>query len=94
MNASARIRFLFAERENLITVFKALKPEIQKRCATRSSSSLSMENMSLVLEIEAKDTVALRAASNAYLRWIDSLVNVLHVLEKTSGSSNHDKYLV
>lgn len=94
MNASARIRFLFAERENLITVFKALKPEIQKQCATRSSSSLSVENMSLVLEIEAKDTVALRAASNAYLRWINSLLNVLQVLEKTSGSSNHGKYLV
>lgn len=94
MNASARMRFLFAERENLITVFKALKPEIQKQCATRSSSSLSMENMSLVLEIEAKDTVALRAASNAYLRWINSLVNVLHVLEKTSGSSKHGEHLV
>jgi tRNA threonylcarbamoyladenosine modification (KEOPS) complex Pcc1 subunit len=94
MNASARIRFLFAERENLITVFKALKPETQKQCTMRSSSSLSMENMSLVLEIEAKDTVALRAASNTYLRWINSLVNVLHVLKKTSGSSNHGKYLV
>jgi len=38
--------------------------------------------MHAVLKVEARDTVALRAALNAYLRWINSMVNVLEVLEK------------
>ena len=35
----------------------------------------------LILKIEAKDTVALRAALNAYLRWINSIFNVLGIIE-------------
>jgi tRNA threonylcarbamoyladenosine modification (KEOPS) complex Pcc1 subunit len=38
----------------------------------------------LVLRIEAKDTIALRATSNAYLRWISSIMNVLSALERES----------
>jgi tRNA threonylcarbamoyladenosine modification (KEOPS) complex Pcc1 subunit len=34
------------------------------------------------LKVEAKDTVALRATLNAFLRWINSVANVLEVLEK------------
>jgi tRNA threonylcarbamoyladenosine modification (KEOPS) complex Pcc1 subunit len=69
----------------LVTVFKALEPEVQKRTAARSSSSLRVDGTSLILEIEAEDTVALRAALNAYLRWIGSLVNVLEFLGKSLG---------
>jgi hypothetical protein len=50
----------------------------------RSSSSLEKEGMFLVLRIEAKDTVALRAALNAHLRWTNSVLDVLEVLETQS----------
>jgi tRNA threonylcarbamoyladenosine modification (KEOPS) complex Pcc1 subunit len=39
----------------------------------------------LILKIEAKDTVALRAALNAYLRWINSMLNVFQILEREKG---------
>jgi tRNA threonylcarbamoyladenosine modification (KEOPS) complex Pcc1 subunit len=38
--------------------------------------------LTLVLNVEARDTVALRAALNAYLRWICSTISVLEALEK------------
>jgi tRNA threonylcarbamoyladenosine modification (KEOPS) complex Pcc1 subunit len=37
-----------------------------------------------VLTVEASDTVALRAALNAYLRWINSTVTVLETLESAA----------
>ncbi|MDI6642345.1 MAG: KEOPS complex subunit Pcc1 [Elusimicrobiota bacterium] len=47
----------------------------------RSQTILEKEGNFLVLRIEAKDTVALRATVNAYLRWINSMTKVLEVLE-------------
>ena len=48
----------------------------------RSQAFLEKEDTCLILKIKAKDTVALRAAINAYLRWISSMANVIEVLEK------------
>jgi tRNA threonylcarbamoyladenosine modification (KEOPS) complex Pcc1 subunit len=58
-----------------------LTPEIQRQVGTRSKATLATEEEVLVLVVEAEDTVALRAALNAYLRWINSMVNVLGVVE-------------
>jgi tRNA threonylcarbamoyladenosine modification (KEOPS) complex Pcc1 subunit len=46
--------------------------------------SLEKDDAVLVLRVEASDTVALRAALNAYLRWINSAVKVLETLENIS----------
>jgi len=72
----------FPNRRYLETVFKALEPEVRKPPTPRSRAFLEKDDTFLILKIEAKDTVALRAAVNAYLRWIDSIRNVLGVLEK------------
>jgi tRNA threonylcarbamoyladenosine modification (KEOPS) complex Pcc1 subunit len=48
----------------------------------RSRAKLEKEDNFLVLKVEAGDAVALRAALNAYLRWISSTLNVLEVLGK------------
>ena len=84
MRASARIRLRFADERCLETVLRALEPEVGGSVTLRSCASLARERKFLVLKIEAKDTVALRAASNAYLRWIGSIMNVLSVLERES----------
>lgn len=72
----------FPNRRWLETVFKALEPEVRKTPTMRSRAFLEKDGTFLILKIEAKDTVALRASVNAYLRWIDSMRNVLGVLEK------------
>ena len=38
-----------------------------------------MEGDELVLEFEAEDTVAMRAAVNAFLRWVSAMERVLGV---------------
>lgn len=63
-------------------VFEALKPETRKNTTIRSETSLKESGEFLILDIEAKDSVALRAAVNAYLRWIDSTIKVLDMLKK------------
>ncbi len=81
MRASAKIVCLFPRKENLEIVLRALRPEVEKPAAVRSIVSLAGKNGYLVLRVKAKDTVALRATLNAYLRWIGSVINVLDVLE-------------
>jgi KEOPS complex subunit Pcc1 len=63
-------------------VFEALEPEVDKPVTMRSRAKLEKDDSFLVLKVEARDAVALRAALNAYLRWINSTLNVLEVLEK------------
>lgn len=81
MKAKATVRLKFASEKHLEVVLKALEPEVKKTVTTRSRAVLNVDGEFLVLGVEAKDTVALRAAVNAYLKWISSTVNVLEVLE-------------
>jgi len=84
MKANAVVRLEFSSKEYLEIVYRALVPEAAKPATTRSEAQLKIENGFLVLVVEAKDTVALRAALNAYLRWIMVLRNVLSVLDSLS----------
>ncbi len=81
MKAKAVVHLKLPSKKHLETVFRALEPETMKATTSRSSASLQKEGKFLVLEVMAKDTIALRAALNAYLRWINSVSNVLQVLE-------------
>jgi tRNA threonylcarbamoyladenosine modification (KEOPS) complex Pcc1 subunit len=84
MKAKATVRMQMSSEKQLTTLLDALAPEAQKPVGTRALPSLEREGIFLVLKVEAKDTVALRAALNAYLRWIGSAVNVLEVVERSS----------
>ena len=81
MKAKATVRLPFTSEKYLNALVKALTPEINKQITTRSKTTLTQENQFLVLDVEANDTVALRAALNSYLRWINSTLNVLETLE-------------
>jgi tRNA threonylcarbamoyladenosine modification (KEOPS) complex Pcc1 subunit len=82
LKAKAEVRLPFASDKQLAAVLGALNPEVQRQIGTRSKVALAAEGQTLVLVVEAQDTVALRAALNAYLRWIASTLNVLEMLEK------------
>ena len=86
MKAKATVRLKFSSEERLETIFKALEPEVRKSTTLRSRESLEKEDGFLVLRVEANDTVALRAALNAYLRWINSIIDALGVMEKHQDS--------
>ena len=74
------MRLKFPSEKRLEIAFKALKPEVDKPTTMRSRAKLEKDDDFLVLKVEARDTVALRAALNAYLRWINSALSVLEVL--------------
>jgi len=84
MKAKATIRLRLSSEKQLTTLLDALAPEANRPVTTRAKAVLEREGSFLVLTVEAKDTVALRAALNAYLRWIGSTVKVLEVVEHAS----------
>ena len=84
MKAKATIRLRQSSEKQLTTLLDALAPEANRPVTTRAKAVLEREGNFLVLKVEAKDTVALRTALNAYLRWIGSAVKVLEVIETAS----------
>ncbi|MEM2946638.1 MAG: KEOPS complex subunit Pcc1 [Candidatus Bathyarchaeia archaeon] len=70
MKANAVIRLKLPSKRDLEVIYRALIPETAKPATTRSKVNLKIEDTYLILIVEAKDTVALRAALNAYLRWV------------------------
>ncbi len=65
-------------------MLNALKPETRKSPGSRSRTKVEKEDGKLKISFKAKDTSALRAAINAYLRWISLTRNVLESVEDFS----------
>jgi len=84
MKARATVRLKLPSEKKLQTVLRSLEPEVSSPTG-RSRASLAREGDFLILKIEARDTVALRAALNAYLRWTGSILNVFQTLEREEG---------
>lgn len=70
MKAQAVIRLNFSSQKQLEVVLQALKPETETSSTSRSEVDMTVEGQNLVLDFRAKDTSALRAAVNSYLRLI------------------------
>ncbi len=81
--AKAPLRLKFASQKQLSTLLEALTPEANAQVTRRANIKLEKDGLFLVLTVEADDTVALRATLNAYLRWINSAINVMHMVEDT-----------
>ena len=85
MKRFAECKIPISNERCLEILFTSLGPEFKKPVTTRSKAKLERDCAFLVLTVEARDTVALRAALNAYLRWIRSIMEVLNFLEKTGN---------
>jgi len=84
MKAKATVRLRLSSQKHLTTLLEALAPEAKSSVSLRTKAVLEREGDFAVLKVEANDTTALRAALNAYLRWIGSTMNVLEVIERVS----------
>ncbi len=80
MAAKATVRLPFQSEKQLAAVFDALTPEVQRQIGTRSKVVMQTDGLTLILNFEAKDTVALRAAMNSNLRWVNSMLNVIQAI--------------
>ena len=82
ISAKSTILLNFTDQKQLSTLLSAVSPEINNSSTRRASVQLKKNGLSLVIAVEAEDTVALRATLNAYLRWINSTINVMNVLAR------------
>jgi tRNA threonylcarbamoyladenosine modification (KEOPS) complex Pcc1 subunit len=85
MKARAVVRLNFPSDNHLDAVFKALKPETKKPSTSRSRVKIEREGRVLTLIFEARDTSALRAVTNSYLRWIVLINDTWSVMERLSA---------
>ena len=84
MKAKATIRLRLSSEKHLTTLLEALSPEANRPVNLRTKAVLKRDGDFAVLNVESKDTVALRAALNAYLRLIGSTMKVLEIVEQAS----------
>lgn len=76
MNAQAVVHINFSSEKQLRVVLEALRPETETSVTFRSNVQMRAEGHGLILEFRAKDTSALRAALNSYLRLIGVAINL------------------
>ena len=76
MKAQAVVKLNFPSEKQLQIVLQALKPETETPSSNRSKVEMKSEGKSLVLNFVTKDTSALRASMNSYLRLIDVAINL------------------
>ena len=79
--AKGSVRLKFTSQKQLCALLNALTPETNAMVTRRANVKLEKDGLFLILTVEAEDTVALRATLNAYLRWINSTINVMQVVE-------------
>jgi tRNA threonylcarbamoyladenosine modification (KEOPS) complex Pcc1 subunit len=71
MTNRARFIIEFPSQKSASIVVTALSPEIQHRIP-KSTVSFAVTGKTLTLTIETDDVSSLRAASNSYLRWVQT----------------------
>ncbi|MDR0797745.1 MAG: hypothetical protein LBE70_03385 [Nitrososphaerota archaeon] len=81
VKVKASIRLNLCNPKQLATTVAALKPEVNSSVTHRANVDLQVHDCFLVLIIVAEDIIALRAMTNAYLRWIMSTVKVVEVIK-------------
>lgn len=81
IRAKATLRLKFTSEKQLSTLLSALMPEANAPVTRRASVKLDKDGLFFLLTVEAGDTVALRSTLNAYLRWINSAINVIDLVE-------------
>ena len=80
MKTQATVKIKMHSNQQLVSILEALRPEI-KKSSHRSKVDLNREGLKIVVRVESKDTIALRATLNTYLRWINSTIDSLDVLK-------------
>ena len=84
IRAKTTVRLNFTSDKQLTTLLNALKPETKALVTRRANVKLDLDDLFLLLTVDAEDTVALRSTLNAYMRWINSTINVIAIVEQTT----------
>ena len=61
-------------QETAEILLAALTPETKSGPSDRATTRVSLRNTILVIEVEAADITALRAAMNSYIAWVSACI--------------------
>lgn len=86
-NAKATIKLNLQSKKKLATLIDSLNPEAKATITKRAQAKLEKKGLCLLFNVEAEDEVALRSTLNAYLRWVNSTLNVLNTIEKVDSDN-------
>ncbi len=73
--AEAKI-LIEAPRGAVDIIIKALEPELESGISDRSNVLIKASEKGLVIEVSANDVIALRAAVNSYLYWVQGIMEI------------------
>lgn len=85
MKAKASVKIKIPFKEYLSPLLRALNLET-KKTSNRAKVTIDTDQSTIILNVLAKDTIALRATLNTYLRWINSTLEALDVIHKRNSS--------
>ena len=91
LKTQAEIIITLSSLEEAEAVYQSLKPETKPLHANRSEAKIEPRNKTLLINLEAKDTIALRAALNSYLRWIMQLAEIHSVIINTKHQKDEKR---
>ena len=74
-----QILFELATAQQATIINQSLQPELRKDIPN-TEIQLHCNKNTLTLTITAKNTSALRAASNSYIRWIQTALNITNAI--------------
>jgi KEOPS complex subunit Pcc1 len=81
MATQALIHLNFSTEKQLKVVMEALEPETSSPPSPRFRVHIKGEGTNLTLNFKARDTSSLRASTNSYLRQINSILDILQLVE-------------
>lgn len=61
-------------KETAEIILAALKPETKSGPSDRATTQVSLRDTVLIIEVEAGDLTALRAAMNSYIAWVSACI--------------------
>ncbi len=82
MKATAKIELKLKNNKAVKALLLALKPETLKPPSKRSKTSITLKKNLLIMNFKAKDSTALRAALNSYLRYAAAWLNLFETIKK------------
>jgi tRNA threonylcarbamoyladenosine modification (KEOPS) complex Pcc1 subunit len=79
MKKKSNYIFTFESNQKAKLIATAISPEVKHKIP-KSNIIFKVDKNQLLLSIESNDISALRAASNSFLRWINTAINVNHIV--------------
>jgi KEOPS complex subunit Pcc1 len=71
------------ESEKMANIlYSALSPETESIPSDRATTSVSVKGSSLIVEIDANDLTAMRAALNSYIAWISACMRTMESIDE------------